>query len=192
MSSTTESRQQQRSQLAVQREIRLAEDQLVIWIQERIDAFRIHAQEVRKTATDKRDRNQYGKLEESQFRNLMHVADGTDSPEVVKNFLRYQLGRDNKWGKGPDSLAEKIIAHIGEAPTEEENAIEQPTSGDEENASSADTPDDNNISTLAELAEHIAKNAKSHNFKLIWMDLIRRYIGFGGRHLVYVNKGGGR
>ena len=170
MSSTPESRQQQRSQLAVQREIRLAEDQLVIWIQEHIDTFRAHVQEVRKTTTDKRERNQYGKLEESQFRNLMHVADGTDSPEVIKNFLRYQLGRDNKWGKGPDSLAEKIIADIGEA-------------------TSQDRQDTNRIYGLA---QDIADRAQSPDLRLIWMDLIRRYIGFGGRHLVYVNKIGGQ
>lgn len=169
MSSTPDSRQQQRSQLAVQREIRLAEDQLVIWIQDHIDVFRAHAQEVRRTATDKRDRNQYGKLEESQFRNLMHVADGTDSPEVIKNFLRYQLGRDNKWGKGPNSLAEKIIVDIGEAAAESQETHR-----------------------IYDLAKDIAERAQSPNLKLIWMDLIRRYIGFGGRHLVYVNKGGGQ
>ena len=62
-----------------------------------------------KTALDK---TSYGDLEESQFRNLVRVADTTDSAEVIKNFICYQVGRDRKWGRGKDSLAEKIISDI--------------------------------------------------------------------------------
>jgi len=85
----------QHQQLKIQKGIREAEDFLVTWIQDALD-----------------NPKSYGKLEESQFRNLVKVADSTESTEVIKNFLRYQVGRDNKWGRGKDSLAEKIITDI--------------------------------------------------------------------------------
>ena len=86
---------EQQKQLKIQKGIRLAEDKLVTAIQTALD-----------------DRNSYGELEESQFRNLLRVADATESTEVIKNFLFYQVGRDKKWGKGKNSLAHKIINHI--------------------------------------------------------------------------------
>jgi hypothetical protein len=125
-------------QLKIQKGIRLVEDDLVIWIQ---------------TALDK---TSYGDLEEAQFRNLVRVADTTDSAEVIKNFIRYQVGRDRKWGRGRDSLAEKIISDI-----------------------------DSNIKKAAE------KIADSHqaDYKPIWLELIRRYLGYGARHLKYKRDG---
>ena len=82
-------------ELKVQKGIRQAEDALVLAIQAALD------------------QTQYGDLEESQFRNLVRVADTTDSTEVIKNFLRYQVGRDQKWGRGANSLADRIISDIG-------------------------------------------------------------------------------
>lgn len=89
----------QQVELKVQKGIRQAEDKLVIWIQEALD----------KTDYPRDGRD---KLEESQFRNLVRVSDTTESPEVVKNFLRYQVGRERKWGRGDKSLAERIITDI--------------------------------------------------------------------------------
>ncbi|MBW4676372.1 MAG: hypothetical protein KME52_20860 [Desmonostoc geniculatum HA4340-LM1] len=86
---------EQQKQLKIQKGIRQAEDMLVTWIQDALD-----------------DKKSYGELEESQFRNLLRVSDTTESTEVIKNFLRYQVGRDKKWGRGKDSLAEKIITDI--------------------------------------------------------------------------------
>lgn len=86
---------EQQKELKIQQGIRQAEDDLVIAIQTALD-----------------DENSYGDLEEAQFRNLVRVADTTDSAEVIKNFLLYQVGRDKKWGKGKDSLAQKIINDI--------------------------------------------------------------------------------
>lgn len=85
---------EQHQQLKIQQGIRQTEDDLVIAIQAALDEA------------------QYGDLEESQFRNLVRVADTTDSREVIKNFLRYQVGRDKKWGRGKDSLASRIIRDI--------------------------------------------------------------------------------
>jgi hypothetical protein len=86
---------EQQKQLKIQKGIREAEDKLVSDIQDALD-----------------DQTSYGNLEESQFRNLLRVADSTESTEVIKNFLLYQVGRDKKWGKGKNSLAEKIINYI--------------------------------------------------------------------------------
>lgn len=134
---------EQRIELEVQRSIRQVEDDLVIWIQDALDTC------------------EYGKsgkeeLEESQFRNLVRVADTTDSAEVIKNFLRYQVGRDKKWGRGEESLATRLIQDI-----------------------------DGNIKTTA---EEVAEDCKT-KFKPIWLELIRRYLGYGSRYLKYLKDG---
>jgi len=100
----TFSAEQQRD-LKVQRGIRQVEDKLVQRIQNALETTKYKKPE--KNASKNKD-----KLEESQFRNLVSVADTTSSPEVVKNFLRYQVGRGDKWGRGPDSLAERIVNDI--------------------------------------------------------------------------------
>ncbi|AFZ22174.1 hypothetical protein [Allocoleopsis franciscana] len=125
-------------ELQVQKGIRQAEDNLVIWIQAALD------------------NTKYGDLEESQFRNLLRVSDTTDSTEVIKNFLRYQVGRDKKWGRGKDSLAEKIVQDI-----------------------------DGNIKKTA---QSIAESSQG-DFKPIWLELIRRYLGYGSRYLKYLKDG---
>ena len=134
---------EQRIELQVQKVIRQTEDDLVIWIQDALDTC------------------EYGKsgkeeLEESQFRNLVRVADTTDSAEVIKNFLRYQVGRDKKWGRGEESLATRLIQDI-----------------------------DGNIKTTA---KEVAEDCQT-NFKLIWLELIRRYLGYGSRYLKYLKDG---
>jgi hypothetical protein len=91
MSDSTE----QQRQLKIQKGIRQVEDEIVIAIQTALD-----------------DKSSYGDLEESQFRNLVRVSDTTESTEVIKNFLRYQVGRDKKWGRGDNSLASRIISDI--------------------------------------------------------------------------------
>jgi ABC-type cobalt transport system substrate-binding protein len=131
-------RQTQQIELQVQKGIRQAEDDLVLWIQAALDTTK------------------YGNLEESQFRNLVRVADTTDSAEVIKNFIRYQVGRDKKWGRGKGSLAEKIIQDI-----------------------------DGNIKKIA---QSIAE-ASQGEVKKIWLELIRRYLGYGSRHLKYLKEG---
>jgi hypothetical protein len=130
-----------RKQLKIQQGIRRAEDKLVTDIQTALD-----------------DTSSYGDLEESQFRNLVRVADTTESTAVIKNFLLYQVGRDRKWGRGEKSLAQKIISDI-----------------------------DRNIKATA---QDIARNAKAEDyFNQIWIELTRRYLGYGARYLVYKNKG---
>ncbi len=134
MSITTE----QKVELQVQRAIRQSEDDLVTWIQDALD------------------KTKYGDLEESQFRNLVRVADTTDSAEAIKNFIRYQVGRDKKWGRGKESLAERLIQDI-----------------------------DGNIKKTA----GIIAECSQIDFKPIWLELIRRYLGYGSRHLKYLRDG---
>ena len=134
MSITTE----QKVELQVQRAIRQSEDDLVIWIQDALN------------------NTKYGDLEESQFRNLVRVADTTDSAEAIKNFIRYQVGRDKKWGRGKESLAERLIQDI-----------------------------DGNIKKTA----GIIAECSQIDFKPIWLELIRRYLGYGSRHLKYLRDG---
>jgi hypothetical protein len=130
-----------RKQLKIQQGIRRAEDKLVTDIQTALE-----------------DTSSYGDLEESQFRNLVRVADTTESTAVIKNFLLYQVGRDKKWGRGNNSLAQRIISDI-----------------------------DRNIKATA---QDIARSAKAEDFfNQIWIELTRRYLGYGARYLVYKNKG---
>lgn len=129
---------EQKIELQVQKDIRKAEDDLVTWIQDALD------------------KTKYGDLEEAQFRNLVRVSDTTDSAEVIKNFLRYQVGRDKKWGRGKDSLAERIVQDID--------------------------------GKIRKTAEDIAKGWQI-DFKPIWLELIRRYLGYGSRHLKYLKDG---
>jgi hypothetical protein len=134
----------QQIQLKIQKGIRQAENSLVLWIEEALD----------KTDYPRDGRD---KLEESQFRNLVRVSDTTESPEVVKNFLRYQVGREKKWGRGKNSLAERIIADI-----------------------------DGNLKAEADT---ITKDVGGGNVGEIHIELIRRYLGYGARHLKYLNDG---
>lgn len=127
-------------ELKVQQGIRQVEDRLVMAIERALN-----------------DRSSYGDLEESQFRNLVRVADTTESAEVVKNFIRYQVGRDRKWGRGKNALAAKIIQDIDDMIKVE--------------------------------AQGIAKKSKVEHFQPIWLELIRRYLGYGVRHLTYLRKG---
>lgn len=105
---------EQQKELKIQKGIRQAEDFLVTWIQDALD-----------------EKKSYGELEESQFRNLLRVSDTTESTEVIKNFLRYQVGRDKKWGRGKDSLAEKIIKDIDGRIKERANKIAQDAKTDD-------------------------------------------------------------
>jgi len=131
-------------ELKIQQGIRLAEDEIVKAIEKALKE------------------SKYGDLEESQFRNLVRVATSTESAEVIKNFLRYQVGRGTKWGRGKDSLAESIIKDI-------DNWIHQ------------------KAIAIAKEAEVSKGSPKANEIK---MDLIRRYLGYGARYLKYKREGG--
>ena len=134
----------QQTELRIQKGIRQSEEQIVLWIQNALD-----------------NRSSYGDLEESQFRNLVRVSETTESAEVIKNFLRYQVGRDKKWGRGKSSLAERIIQDI-----------------------------DGSLKTTAEnIAKEVQEATKNTAIREIQIELIRRYLGYGARYLKYLNAG---
>ncbi|BAY60437.1 hypothetical protein NIES22_04960 [Calothrix brevissima NIES-22] len=130
-------------QLKIQRGISKREDKLVLLIQIALD-----------------DHDSYGDLEESQFRNIVRVSDTTESVEVIKNFLLYQVGRDKKWGRGKNSLAFKIIKDI-----------------------------ETDIKNLAEQIAQESNTDDPEIVKKIHLELTRRYLGYGARYLVYKRKG---
>jgi hypothetical protein len=135
--------------LKIQKGIRDAEDEIVQAIE---------------SALNEKEYEKFGnkQLEEAQFRNLLNVATSTDSSEVVKNFLRYQVGRGEKWGRGQNSLAEAIVTDI-------QGLLK------------------NKAKTIAENALVIENVTAKINE--IHMDLIRRYLGYGSRYLVYKKNG---
>ncbi|MEM9153746.1 MAG: hypothetical protein AAGB13_01745 [Cyanobacteria bacterium P01_F01_bin.33] len=144
--------ERQQKQLKIQKGIRKTEDSLVLLIQKALDQS-----------------ESYGRLEESQFRNLVRVSSTTESPEVIKNFIRYQVGRDRKWGRGKDSLAERIILNIGQNNSNTESQGEL-------------------LSWAKKIAEE-AGSDDSDDIDRIWIELIRRYLGYGARYLKYLNDG---
>jgi hypothetical protein len=154
-------------ELKIQKGIRDAEDEIVKSVQ---------------TALNKLD--SYGDLEESQFRNLLNVATSTDSSEVVKNFLRYQTGRGDKWGKGSDSLAEVIITHITALHSKAKTILQEAQKVAEDKREIIQEKEvAKPQEILSNQSEEIENQLKS---KEIHMELIRRYLGYGSRHLVYI------
>jgi hypothetical protein len=129
----------------------MSELQVTLKIQQGIRAYEDKLVQKIETAFTKK----YGQLDASQYQNLVQVALSTESPEVIKNFLRYQVGRDSKWGRGEGSLAEAIVKDI-------QGDLEQ------------------QAKTIAEDAGDVSKKKDVH------IELIRRYLGYGKRHLMYL------
>ena len=136
----------------------------------------------------------YGQLDPSQYQNLVQVALSTESPEVIKNFLRYQVGRDKKWGSGEGSLAEAIIKDIqGDLAKQSEAIIKgiqddlQKQSAEIAKAASEAIKENirDNLEKKAQLLADAAKNVINQR-KDVHIELIRRYLGYGKRHLTFL------
>lgn len=53
------------------------------------------------------------KMEKSQLRNLLNVAVTSRSPEVVINFIRYQIAREqDKWSRDRQGFGHKVIEDL--------------------------------------------------------------------------------
>lgn len=103
---------------------------------------------------------------DSQLRNLIAIANETESPAVVANFIRYQVGRDFRrkgWGYVVDgkSLGQRLIDEI------DTKAV----------AGALETIPDLESSELQQLAR---------------IHLVRHFLGFASRYLKYVNLQRGR
>ncbi len=75
-------------------------------IERRLDQL---VQRANQTATLLRN----SEMEKNQLSNLLNVAMTSRSPEVVINFIRYQIAREgNKWGKGQQEFGHVLIKEI--------------------------------------------------------------------------------
>ena len=53
------------------------------------------------------------RMEVSQLRNLLNTAVETGSLEVVVNFIRYQIARNQQaWGAGPQDFGQRVITDL--------------------------------------------------------------------------------
>ena len=99
---------------------------------------------------------------DSQLRNLIAVANETESPAVVLNFIRYQIGRDSgekNWRRAHNgvSLGDRLIEDL------QKGTVEQAL---------AKVPGVAEDKTLRQLATIV---------------LIRQYLGFASRYLKYLD-----
>ncbi|MCZ7672181.1 MAG: hypothetical protein M5U34_36170 [Chloroflexi bacterium] len=104
------------------------------------------------------------KMELSQIQNLLSVAQETDSVEVVKNYIRYQIGRDttgSSWrrrtGTGP-VFGEQIITVL-----------------------------DGLRGTASTLAPEGSRGELE--IDRIWMKMTRLYLGYLRRYFYYKKRG---
>ncbi|HIK11559.1 MAG TPA: hypothetical protein IGS52_15085 [Oscillatoriaceae cyanobacterium M33_DOE_052] len=102
----------------------------------------------------------YGDLKEAQFRNLVRVASSTESTEVIKNFLLYQASKKEDGRDYKWGWGENSLA---------QNIIK----------------DINTV--IHNRAQDIAKETSPNHSNQIWLELIRRYLGYGSRYLKYIN-----
>lgn len=111
----------------------------------------------------------------SQLRNLVAVATETESPAVVLNFIRYQMGRDDKqknWAQGREGqrLGERFIAALN-----------------------------NDDGVVAQALNQSVFQGDPLISQLARMELIRYFLGFATRYMKYLElqagsarKGGAR
>ena len=66
------------------------------------------------------------RMEKNQLRNLLNVAVESRSVEVVVNFVRYQIARnESAWGKGEKDFGHQVIADVrGEVKKMADKAID--------------------------------------------------------------------
>ncbi|MBE2199681.1 MAG: hypothetical protein IAE79_13785 [Anaerolinea sp.] len=103
------------------------------------------------------------KMEVGQVQNLLAVAQETDSVEVVKNFIRYQIGRDttgSSWrrrvGTGP-VFGEQIITELDK------------------------------LEGIARTL--VAQDAVDLEIDRTWMKMTRLYLGYLRRYFYYKKRG---
>lgn len=104
------------------------------------------------------------KMEVSQIQNLLAVSQETGSVEVVKNYIRYQMGRDG----GSDSWRNRM----GTGPTFGEQVIDA-------------------VDNLRSVAASIVPEEKNNQAEIdrTWMKLTRLYLGYLRRYFYYKKRG---
>lgn len=103
------------------------------------------------------------RLKKKQFDNVLGVATETGSVEVVKNFIRYQIGRAGGQGwryskkKGEEGFGLAVVAEI----------------------------DGWLKGTAGEIAEELTKHGVTVPLQEVWRDLVRLYLGYMRRWFVF-------
>lgn len=109
-----------------------------------------------------------GRLENSQLSNLVAVAEETGSVEVVKNYIRYQIGRDEKgaaWRRltGPRlTFGDGLIADL--------DALRERAQG-----------------IVAANGKRLSETEQTPYVDRTWIRLTRLYVGYMRRYLYYRN-----
>jgi hypothetical protein len=101
-------------------------------------------------------------LGESQLRNLIAIANETQSPAVVLNFIRYQMGRDSRnrnWSKrvGGETVGELFLKEL------EKGAI---------------------ATALEDMASVIENGEEK---QLVRIELFRHFLGFASRYMKFLD-----
>lgn len=102
-------------------------------------------------------------LEEHQLRNVINVANSTDTVAVVTNFIKYQIGRcdkDEKWQH--NNFGQKLIDELSEGIVYK--SVEE-IMGETKQALKGETTED--------------------DLRKIWCRLVRLYIGYLSRYFKY-------
>jgi hypothetical protein len=119
------------------------------------------------------DEQAISELEESQFRNVFSVALETDCVEVLTNFIRYQIGREQrKWGAGKNGIGARIIKDL-------EERLGLQGSG----------PQAGLAARLAERLRERGHPLDKERKKKLWAELSRFYLGYASRRFYYLKKG---
>lgn len=131
------------------RAIDLAKEDLVTAAEELLEVYKVRP-----------DRDDFG---HSQLRNLGAVAAETESPAVVLNFIRYQMGRDNKkegWSRDADGkpLGERFLDALGKD------------------------------GVIAKALQEVGKEGENdpERMQIARMQLIRYFLGFVTRYMKYL------
>ncbi|HIQ05560.1 MAG TPA: hypothetical protein EYH31_07660 [Anaerolineae bacterium] len=106
----------------------------------------------------KRVASRASRLEKRQFDNVLSVATETGSVEVVKNFIKYQVGRPGAVGEGwrHNGFGEAVVEEI-----------------------------DGWLHEQAEAISHKLLADAAVPTKEIWIELVRLYLGYMRRWFVY-------
>lgn len=100
-----------------------------------------------------------GDLKSTQMRNLVNVAKEAPHVAVISNFLRYQIGRDNRQSNwGSNQFGSRLIEEIGK------------------------------IKTIAEKVkeETAAASGEMFDAEEIHLELVRQFLGYLNRHFVFL------
>ncbi len=114
---------------------------------------------------------------------------------MIKNFLRYQVGRDTKWGRGEGSLAEAVIKDIQGDLEKQSEVIIKDVKDDLEKKAKVIAEATSDVNKKKDVQKDLEKKAKViaeaasdviKKKKEVHIELIRRYLGYGKRHLTYL------